>query len=161
MKEARSGGDDLVEENMDGVWTHISRACEKGIRMKMPSTRMTTASVLVSRGVVGTTGRGPDWEVQYLSFWMTSGTLSHFCVGTRSRGSTQRCSFGHKRFPETTEKLHVQTRESTDDTFAAVLGKMGLEKISRGHIKGNTYKGEVLEVGYLEKDGEFVILHQV
>ena len=60
MKEARSGDYDLVEENMDGVWTHVSRACEKGIRMKMPSTRTTTASVLGSRGAVGRTGRGLD-----------------------------------------------------------------------------------------------------
>jgi len=43
VKEAGSGGDDVVEENMDGVWTRVSQPCEKGIRMKMPSMRTTTA----------------------------------------------------------------------------------------------------------------------
>lgn len=77
MKEARSGNYDLVE-NIDGVWTRISRACEKGITMKLPSKRMTTASVLGSSGAVGMTGRGLDWGVQYPSCWMASGTVHHF-----------------------------------------------------------------------------------
>jgi len=83
------------------------------------------------------------------------------CVDTRSGGSPKRCSFSDDRFLEATEKLYVQTRESTDDIFAVALCKMGLEKSSRGHIKGNTYKEEVLEVGYLENDGEFVVLYQI
>jgi hypothetical protein len=33
VKEARRGDYDLVEENMDGVQTRISRMSEKGIRM--------------------------------------------------------------------------------------------------------------------------------
>jgi hypothetical protein len=72
---------DLVEGNtVDGVRTHVSRACEKGIRMKMPSARTTTASVLGSRGAVGTAGRGLDWEweVRYPLYWMASGIFRHF-----------------------------------------------------------------------------------
>ena len=68
---------------------------------------------------------------------------------TRSRGSPKRCSFSDDRFLEATEKLHVQTRDDDDDILAVALCKMGLEKSSRGHIKGNTYKEKVLEVGYL------------
>ena len=57
--EARPNDYDLAEGNTrDGVQKHVSRACEKGIRMRMPSARMTTGS----RGVVGTAGRGLDWD---------------------------------------------------------------------------------------------------
>ena len=59
---------------------------------------------------------------------------------TRSRGNPKRCSFSDDRFLEATEKLHVQTRDDDDDLLAVALCKMGLEKSSRGHIKGNTYK---------------------
>jgi len=58
------------------------------------------------------------------------------CIDTRSGGSPERCLFSDDRFLESTEKLHVQTRESTDDIFAVALCKMGLEKSSRGQIKG-------------------------
>jgi hypothetical protein len=55
--EARSNVYDLAEGNTrDGIQKHVSRACEKGIRM--PSVRMTTGS----RGVVGTAGRGLNWD---------------------------------------------------------------------------------------------------
>ena len=70
-----------------------------------------------------------------------------FCVDTRNGGSTQRCPFGHDRFLEGTEKLDIQTRESTDDAFAVALRKMGLDKSSGSHVKGDTYEEEVLEVG--------------
>ena len=39
------------------------------------------ASVLGSRGAVGTAGRGWGWEVRYPSCWMASGT---FCIDTRN-----------------------------------------------------------------------------
>ena len=75
---------DLVEGNtVYGVWRHVSRVHEKGIRMGIPSTRMMTASVLGSCGTVGAAGRVLDWEVQYLwgcSYWMAS--------KTRNGGST-------------------------------------------------------------------------
>jgi len=58
-------------------------------------------------------------------------------VDTRSGGRTQRCAFSDDRFLEATEKLQVQTREPTDDILAVALCKMGLEKSSRGHIKGS------------------------
>ena len=103
---------------MDAVRTHVSRAYEKGIRMRMSSARMTTTSILGFRGAVGTAGRGLDWEVWYTSCWMSSGTFWHFCMDIRNGRSTQRCSFGHDRFLEVTEKLDVQTRESTDNAFA-------------------------------------------
>jgi hypothetical protein len=63
VKEARSDDYDLVEGNtVDGVRTHGSQACEKGIGMKVPSERTTTASVLGPRGIVRRAGRGLDWE---------------------------------------------------------------------------------------------------
>ena len=63
VKEARSG-------DLDGVRTHVSRGCEKGIRTRMPSARTTTASVLGSRSTVGrSAGRGLGWEVRYPSGW--------------------------------------------------------------------------------------------
>jgi hypothetical protein len=39
-----------------------------------------TASVLGSRGAVGTAGRGVgwEWELRYPSYWMALGTLHHF-----------------------------------------------------------------------------------
>jgi hypothetical protein len=75
--EARLNDYDLAEGNtVDGVRSHVSRACEKGIRMRMPFVRTTAASVLGSRGVVGTTGRGLDWEVRYP--WVASGTFHLF-----------------------------------------------------------------------------------
>ena len=52
----------------------------KGMRMGMPSAKTTTASVLGSRGAVGTTVRGLDSEARYpwgCSYWIASGTL-HF-----------------------------------------------------------------------------------
>ena len=65
MTEYESGDYDLAEENMvDGVRTHASRACEKGIKMRMPSARTTTASVLGSCGAVGTAGTGLGWELE-------------------------------------------------------------------------------------------------
>ena len=65
MKEAKSGDCGLVEEN--GVRTHVSRGCEKGTTMKMPSARTTTACVPGYRGAVETAGRelGWEWEVWY------------------------------------------------------------------------------------------------
>jgi len=81
VKEARSGDYGLVEGNtVDGVRTHVSRGCEKGIKMKMPSARTTAASVPGSCGAVGTAGRGVgwEWEVRYPLYWMASGTLRHF-----------------------------------------------------------------------------------
>ena len=56
----------------------VSRASEKGIRMRMFSAEMTMVSVLGSRGAVGTAGKGLDWEVRYPSCWMASGTFRHF-----------------------------------------------------------------------------------
>jgi len=46
-----------------------------------------------------------------------------------------------------TEKLDIQTRESTDDAFAVALRKMGLDKSSGSHVKGGTYEEGVHEVG--------------
>ena len=43
---------------VDGVETYVSRVCEKGIRIKMAFARTTAASILGSRGIVGTAGRG-------------------------------------------------------------------------------------------------------
>jgi hypothetical protein len=52
--EVRSSYFDLAEGNtVDEVRTVVSRASEKGIRMKMPIARTTGASVIGSRGVVG------------------------------------------------------------------------------------------------------------
>ena len=48
--EVRSSYFDLAERNtVDGVRTHVSRASEKGIRMKMPIANTTGASVMDSR----------------------------------------------------------------------------------------------------------------
>jgi hypothetical protein len=54
---------------VDGVRTHVSRAyvsrgCKKGMRMRMPSAKTTTASVFGSRGAVRTAVRGLDSEAQ-------------------------------------------------------------------------------------------------
>ena len=65
MKEARWSDYDLVEANMDGVQTRISRMCEKGIRMRMPFARTRVASVIGFRGAVGMAARGLDWEVRH------------------------------------------------------------------------------------------------
>ena len=70
------------------------------------------------------------------------------CVDTRSGGSPERCSFSDDRFLEATQKLHVQTRESTDDTFAVALCKMGLEKKFLGphqgeYIQGRSSRGRI------------------
>jgi len=35
---------------------------------------------------------------------------------------------------------------------------MGLEEISRSDINENTYKEGILQVGYVKKDGNFIIL---
>ena len=52
--EVRPSDFDSAEGNtVDGVRTHVSRASEKGIRMKMPITKTTAASIIGSRGVVG------------------------------------------------------------------------------------------------------------
>jgi len=65
MSKRRSQAIDLVEENMlDGVRNRVSREYEKVIRMRMPSARTTTASILGFRGGAGTVGRGLDWEVR-------------------------------------------------------------------------------------------------
>jgi len=64
--EARSSDYDLAEGNtVDGVQTHVSRACEKGIRMRMPFARTRVASVIGFRGAVGMAARGLDWEVRH------------------------------------------------------------------------------------------------
>jgi len=41
--------------------TSLEHRYEKGIRTRMPSTTTTAASVLGTRGAVGTTGRGLGW----------------------------------------------------------------------------------------------------
>ena len=52
--EVRPSDFDSAEGNtVDGVRTHVSRASEKGIRMKMPIAKTTAASVIGFRGVVG------------------------------------------------------------------------------------------------------------
>jgi len=56
--------------DLDGVRIHVSR-----IRTRMPSATTTTASVLGSRGAVGTAGRGLDSEVHYC---MASEAFRHF-----------------------------------------------------------------------------------
>jgi len=38
---------------------------------------------------------------------------------------------------------------------------MGLDKSSGSHVKGDTYKEDVLEVGYVKKNSGFIILHQI
>ena len=128
---------------MDGVRTHVSRGCEKVIKMKMPSARTTAASVPGSRSAVGTAGRGRFGT--HCTGWRRGVSVT-FCVDTRNGGSTQRCPFGHDRFLEGTEKLDIQTRELTDDAFAVALRKMGLDKSSGSHVKGDTYGEEVLQV---------------
>jgi hypothetical protein len=55
--EVRSSDFNLEKGNtVNGVDTHVSRACEKGTRMKMPIAETTAASIFGSRGVVGTAG---------------------------------------------------------------------------------------------------------
>jgi len=76
VKEARSSDYDPAEGN--GVRTYVSRVCEKGIRMRMPSARTTAASALGSRGAVGTAGRELDWEVRDCVYWRALGTFRHF-----------------------------------------------------------------------------------
>ena len=54
----------------------------KGMKMRVPSVKTMTASVLGSRGAVGTTVRGLDSESEArypwgCSYWIASGTL-HF-----------------------------------------------------------------------------------
>jgi len=53
VKGAKSNDYDLAEGNtVDGVRAHISQGCEKGIRMRTPSMRRTTACVLGFHGAV-------------------------------------------------------------------------------------------------------------
>jgi hypothetical protein len=80
--EARSGDYDLSEgRTVDGVRSHASRACERG--MRMPFARTRTASVLGSRGAVETAGKGRDWEVRYP--WMALATFHHFSHQKRKK----------------------------------------------------------------------------
>lgn len=58
VKRLRSCG----RNTRDGVQKYVSRACEKGIRIRMPSERTTTTSVIGSCGVVRTTCRKLDWD---------------------------------------------------------------------------------------------------
>lgn len=53
-----------------------------------------------------------------------------------------------------------QTRELTDDAFTVTLCKTGLKECSRSYINGNTYKKEITQVGYLAKNGYFIILYE-
>jgi len=132
VKEARPG-------DLDGVRTHVSRGCEKGIRTRKPSARTTTASVLGSRSAVGrSAGRGLGWEVSYPSGWRRRLSVTFRADAGRS---TQRCSLGHDGF--------LRHLTSKPENRPIALCRMGLGQSSQSHIKGNAYKEEVLEVGYL------------
>ena len=61
MSKRRSQAIDLVEENtLNGRRTNVSREYGKVIRIRMPSTKTMTVSILGSRGAVGTAGRGAE-----------------------------------------------------------------------------------------------------
>ena len=82
--EARSSDYDLAEEN--AVQKHVFRACEKGIKMKMPFARTTVASFLGFCGAVGTAGTGLDWDVRCrCSYWMALETFHHFSCWHQKR----------------------------------------------------------------------------
>lgn len=85
---------------------------------------------------------------------------SHSAVGAAGKGLDWEVSLGHHRFLEATEELDVRTRESTDNAFAVSLCKLVLEESSRGRINKITYTEGILQVKYLEKDGNFIFLYQ-
>lgn len=85
MQQRRGRGN-----TVDGVQTYVSRACKKGIRMKMPFARPTIASFFGFRGAVGT---GPDGMFGTCDggahIGWRWGLSINFRVGTRNRRSTQ------------------------------------------------------------------------
>jgi len=103
--------------------------------------------------------QGCGWTGRFGAGWRRGLSIT-FGADSRNGRSTERCTFGHNRFFEATEKLDVQTGKSTD-AFAVARCKIGLEKSSRSNINGDTYRQQVLEVGYLEKNSDFIILYQI
>ena len=78
--------------------------------------------------------QGCGWTGRFGAGWRRGLSIT-FGADSRNGRSTERCTFGHNRFFEATEKLDVQTRKSTD-AFAVARCKIGLEKSSRSNING-------------------------
>ena len=98
-------------------------------------------------------------------------SLFELTAETEEAPNDARLTFSHDRFLEATEKLDVQTRESTDDAFAVALCKVKLIRFSRPHqreyILGRSSRGRVFVPRHnrlawgSEKNGNFIILYQI
>ena len=153
MSKRWSHAIDLVEKNtLYGVQTNISWEYERMIRMRMPSVRRMTASILGSRGAVGTAGRGLNREVHCLWGWTFRHLLRWHQKHPMMLIWSWQVSWGDWEIWCPHQRIN--------DAFTVALWTMGLVKSSWSHINSNTYKEEVLQVGYLEKGDNFTILYQ-
>ena len=83
----------------DGVQKHVSRACEKGIRIRMPWERTTATSVIGSCGVVRTTCRELDWDGESTNNTFAVALYKNGVVGKFSKPAQGRSRvFGEEQF---------------------------------------------------------------